>query len=67
MLQQQVHEVSRSSKNGDEVPEATPSKLGRIFGRIHDSGQTRRAIADTAKGRRIKAQQRKDERKGKGK
>jgi len=54
-------------RNGDDIPEATPSKLGRIFGRAHKAGQAQRAIADTAKGRRIKAQQAKDEKKGKGK
>lgn len=45
------------SKNGDNIPEATPSKLGRILKGAHDKGKTERAIADTAKGRRIKAQQ----------
>ncbi len=52
-------------RNGDDIPAATPSKLGRIFGRAHKAGQTGRAIGDTAKGRRIKAQQAKKEGKGK--
>ena len=52
------------SKDGDETPKATPSKLGRILKRAHDQAATLRAIADTAKGRRIKAQQAKDEKKG---
>lgn len=57
----------KGGSNGDEIPEATPSKLGRILKRAHDKGKTQRAIADTAKGRRIKAKQAKDEKKGKGK
>jgi len=52
-------------RNGDDIPEATPSKLGRIFGRAHAGKQAERAIGDTAKGRRIKAQQAKKEGKGK--
>jgi hypothetical protein len=51
--------------NGDGTPGPTPSKLGHLFSRIHDAGQTQRAIADTAKGRRIKAKQERDEKKRK--
>ena len=47
------------------IGEPTPSKLHRILGKAHDNAKTQRAIADTAKGRRIKAQQAKDEKKGK--
>jgi hypothetical protein len=47
--------------NGDKVPGPTPSKLGRLHKKIHDGNKTLRAIADTAKGRRIKRQQEKKE------
>ena len=54
--------MSKSRGNGDEIPEATPSKLGRILKRAHGEQKTERAIADTAVGRRVKAQQRRKER-----
>lgn len=54
---------TKPSGDGNEVPEATPSKLARLFDRIHASHKTERAIANTAKGRRIKAKQEKDEKK----
>jgi hypothetical protein len=57
--------VTRAKSNGDEVPKATPSKLGRILKGAHDRARTERAIADTAVGRRVKAQQ--DKKEGKGK
>ena len=55
----------KAEGNGDEIPEATPSKLGRILKGAHDAKDTERAIADTAKGRRIKAQQERAEKEGK--
>ena len=55
----------KSGSNGDEIPEATPSKLHKILKGAHDKAKTQRAIADTAKGRRIKAKQARDEKKGK--
>ncbi len=58
--------MSKAQGNGDDIPAATPSKLGRIFKGAHDAVKTERAIAGTAKGRRIKAQQAKDEKEGKG-
>jgi hypothetical protein len=57
---------AKGNGDGDGTPGPTPSKLGRLFSRIHKSGQTQRAIADTAKGRRIKAKQERDEKKRKG-
>jgi len=55
-----------SRSNGLHSPgEPTPSKLGRILKGAHDNARTQRAIANTAKGRRIKAQQARDEKKGK--
>lgn len=59
--------MSKPGSNGDEVPEATPSKLHKIFAKRHEKHELDRKIADTAKGRRIKAKQERDERKGKGK
>jgi hypothetical protein len=54
-----------SRSNGLHSPgEPTPSKLGRILKGAHDNARTQRAIANTAKGRRIKAQQARDEKKG---
>lgn len=47
---------AREESAGD-LPGPTPSGLGRLFGRIHDSHDVERAIGNTAKGRRIKAQQ----------
>ena len=47
------------------IGEPKPTILHKILGKAHDNAKTQRAIADTAKGRRIKAQQSKDEKKGK--
>lgn len=49
-----------------EIPGPTPSKLGRLFDRIHEAHAVERAIAGTAVGRRIKAQQARGEQEGKG-
>lgn len=49
-----------SKSNGDDVPGPTPTGLGKLLGKIHKSHRTERAIADTAKRRRIKAKQDKD-------
>lgn len=59
--------MSKADKNGDDTPGPTPSKLGRLFARRHEKHELDRKIADTAKGRRIKAKQERDERKEKGK
>ena len=51
----------RSSNSFHDEPGPTPSGLHRILGKAHANAKTQRAIADTAKGRRIKAQQEKNE------
>ena len=54
------------SKNGTGgIGKPTPTKLHKILAKAHENARTQRAIADTAKGRRIKAQQARAEKKGK--
>lgn len=53
--------MSEKGSNGDRTPGPTPSGLGRLLARIHASHETERAIADTARRRRVKARQAKQE------